>query len=369
VAGSAFAEVSWGGNVVVGANLAHGNNGDDDAMAGALVSEVNLYATGRAETPMGIFGARGNVIGRIGGNRLDVENLSIGPSLWGHAWWRPNDIVYIGLGNDVNFFGRQGRLGFVNSGGAHVTRELHQRRPEVGRPAVVNPHQPFMTDRFNSGFAVEFTPLGDMLYLSFGIPFGWVDTLNANRDAEDVYSEFNAQVFVRLDGIGNLGFAYMGSSADNNNGSLFAYFRLTMLPLLDIDFGARFNLVDEEEMLYFGVGTNIALTSDLGLRFRGTVGLGLNHADSLNETRMNFEVLPFVRVGDLLFGVIGGLGMNMAGSDNGADTLVSWLVNPYMSANVGGNRFNAGFRVFGDNDRGGDSFMGWEVPVGITFIF
>jgi hypothetical protein len=369
---------------LVGGNLAHGDNEEgSDVLGGALMSEVQLNVNARTATGVGDFYTMAMIIsGIVGGGA---------PAFHAHVGWQPNSMVDIRMGgwmwtlNDINRM-----LPFHRQVSSLVNREMHQRHAEGTVPwteSAISHWHPFMLDRVQNGVSADFNPIS-MFRVGFALPYTWgaAGQFRNNDRLQDILQDVVARVRVDLDGIGRVGFGYDGNHLENHHGDFFGFFHLSMLNNIGLDFGVRFQTAhvaegaafENSELLAVGVGANFDFPAmNMGVRMRGTAGFGIGDfwGDRLDATRLSLDVLPWMDLTDNIAGAIGiGGAMNLAGSElSGVDPYIGWMVNPYVSINIGQPRFNAGFRLFGHNNRGEDrngaATFGWEIPVGMSMWF
>ena len=430
VAGSAFAELRISGDVEIGVNLVQGGNeygmtgdGDESDVVGrGTFARGRIRADFTTDAAIGTFGAMARLDGRFhewgDGDRYT--------RLDAHVWWRPVDMFRLGIGRDIGFLtGGMGLIPF-HRGGAHV--DLVVGDSQRGGSAVHH-ERPFIGDLGN-GLAFEFLPMGDMLNIAVGLEYDWIHYNQSGTAPEvaDIFRGVFARAFVNLDGIGRIGFGYVGGSAvqgvvatwsendDPTNivttlpggavvgsgsgewtvvtvgvteftdpGALYAYFRSNeLVDGLDVHFGLRFGMAtstggesDNNAELALGLGVNFDVDPDLfGVRFRTTVALGIGDGwrTSNQATRMSFELLPYFFITpDVLFNFYAGIGLDMPHGDvENVDPRVWWAINPYLSINVGAPRFLVGFQVYGNN--GSDparenAQMNWAIPIGMVVNF
>jgi hypothetical protein len=297
--------------------------------------------------------------------------------MWGNIGWRPNAIFHLGMGNELQGFSINdiNRLGLpARFNVPHVNRQSQ----DGGRTGAIGPNDAFMHNRFAEGFFVDARPV-DMFRIGFGLPFGWDTSWTTTPTLESVLQSTIARARLDIDGVGYAGIGYEGSADDDNYGSFYGVFRMTMIRGMTLELGGRFQTAidsnEDSERIVVGAGANFTfpdmdMNMGLGLRATAAFGIGDWWDDRDDATRIALDVKPWVDLADnIALGVNIGGAMNMAGSDNDADMHIGWLVNPYFSFNFGAPRFSAGARVFGDNGRGGDAFVGWEIPIGFNISF
>jgi hypothetical protein len=382
-AGSAFAvDVTWDGSVTIGINLAQGENDyadwrpvldsdDDRVVAGARnITEGQLRVRARAETDFGTFGAMARAFGTA------FREAGSGIRFDAHAWWMPVDELWLGMGVDMAALGGMVRQGF-HRGGAHVDRSLAQR------DLLVIHHDNAFIGEFEDGFAVDVIPLGDMIRIGVGLPYPLRSQAPTSVAMEDIFGSMMVRATASLD-FGRIGVGFRGGDA-MNRGDIYAFFHSSdLVDGMGLDLGLRFGLGTTEDYSFsgdsgdlmtmaIGAGVNFDVTDEFGVRFRATAGFSLD--SDFDYVAMNFEFLPHFHVTPNVSAFLyAGFGITMLDEDLLGDdnTMISWMINPYIRVNLGGPSFLAGFRVWGDNGFGSDYFnsvMGWEVPIGMVFSF
>jgi hypothetical protein len=200
VAGTAFAEINFGGGVFGKVNVMEGDStktfkaNDDlkggttegkDVNASGYFGRVRLEASGTNDDET--FG---------GWARLDS---SYGNEIkgYGYAWWQPISLIKftVGTNGGDGFFDAWGGAGYgfyAGAGDLEVAKE---------------------TWKYSSAFYGSFGALGailtitplEALEINIGIPF-----MDAAGRGEDVYKKTNAQVAYNIDGVGKLAITYVG---------------------------------------------------------------------------------------------------------------------------------------------------------------
>jgi len=357
VVGSAFAEWTWNARVDIGAVLAQGDDDDDSEITGQLRSPlVRFWTTGSRETNVGTFG--GMVL-------LDRNALNAGEvRAFGEAWWRPIDMLWLGLGNDL------GRLDNIARGGDGFHRDLAgvgggwipNFAPSLGGDeGFIGVDRAFYRG-MSTGFIADVNVM-DMVDFGIGLPYG----TTANEVA-DIMQGINARVRVNLDGIGRIGFAYAGSAADDNNGTIFASFHSgDLVPGLALNFGVGFYLLEDAEELAIGFGVGWGAAEQFGVGFRGSVGIGIGDYAAW-DLRMAFQAVPRFNVTpDVSVLLPVGFALNM--HDDADDPLIGWRVNPYIRVNLGWPAFAFGFDIWGSSWGSDNSALNWAVPIGMRVQF
>ena len=334
VAGSAFAEISWGGTINFGLNLLQGGNnygltGYEDTTVTPARTGNNLVggATwGAAEIAVG-FGAD-TAVGEFGGEVVVSTDGRVGdgaawgwpaPGIGGHVWWRPLDMLRIGVGNGLGFMsGGMGITAPHKCGGQHVDGMINDAR--MGGSHGVN--RAALGD-FGNGLVFELTPI-DGLNVAIGLPYnrGLADGSGlvgaASSPAEtgnilvaNIFRGVFARAWFDLDGVGRIGFGYRDGSYGTltsvallntlgiledlrggyisdwdlpatgaipgltltDPGRIHAFFRGNhLVPGLDFQFGVGFRLPRTLEMELEGVSNFTATTSS-----ELSIGLGVQY--------------------------------------------------------------------------------------------
>jgi hypothetical protein len=296
----------------------------------------------------------------------------------------PVDELWLGMGVDMAALGGMVRQGF-HRGGAHVDRSLAQRDL-----IVIHHDNPFIGE-FEDGLAIDVIPLGDMIRIGIGLPYpmrhgtgGGHGGAHDGIAMADIFGSMMVRATASLD-FGRIGVGFRGGDA-TNRGDIYAFFHSSdLVDGMGVDFGLRFGLGVTEDFFYpgsdagdlmtmgIGAGVNFDVTDEFGVRFRATAGFSLD--SDWDYVAMNFEFLPHFHVTPNVSAFLyAGFGITMLDEDLLGDdnTMISWMINPYVRVNLGGPSFLAGFRVWGDNGFGNDdwgSVMGWEVPIGMVFSF
>jgi len=352
VAGSAFAEVSWSGGANFGLNLLQGGNNyghtgfsdppppdrrDNNLVGGAIFGETWLEASFDAETGFGEFGGMFEV--SVGGRTGAWGGAT--PTMLGRVWWRPMDMLRIGVGNELGFM--QGGIGVTGPhrwGGQHVDGRVDQAR--LGGSVAMG--RAFLGE-LGAGLSFEITPM-DNLNIAIGLPYnralgGDQFVAAAASPAEtnpilvgNIFRGVFARAWFDLDGVGRIGFGYrdgsygtvtwnalateMGLPADirdewfaddgiiggdtidgltiTNPGRIHAYFRGNhLVPDLDFQFGVGFRLPRTLELeiegesnftastageLSIGLGVQYTIMPELQIRFNASAALLVGGEDA-----------------------------------------------------------------------------------------
>jgi len=338
VAGSAFAvDVTWSGEVTVGANLVQGGNdwGDtsqaDVTNIGTPVPDGGhrenlligrgmnsggwLAVTFATDTDVGRFQAwtrlnTGQVPAAADAAYLGWRRSN--STIDAHIWWRPMDMFRLGLGHNLGWTGGIGYAGTHRIGGAGVN--ISRGGIGLGHPFLgTSPH----------GLSFEITPM-DMLNVAITLPYRSVTSRGGTApnqvvhapEIADIFRGVFARVWVDLDGIGRIGFGYAGGSqtvehgdlpwsatsgyteTETDPGRIHAFFSSTQLvPGLGLQFGVGFRLPNSFEMvdrnpavtnisysyhseLSFGLGAQYMIMPGLQVRFNATAALALGGEQS-----------------------------------------------------------------------------------------
>jgi len=434
-AGGVFAQtVNFGGwaNSVV--DVARGSTSWDDELIWAGGSQISARIQADAVTADGTFGGSVRLGSRVWNDRFSVEIGGVPESFgvpggivqgWTWVWWQPLDVFRIQLNNNPDgHYGAEGITGWgfhalPNELGISVENYFFVSTAQFGAAPFVDGG---LFNRSQAGALLSVFPVPG-LDIHIGVPFIGM-ALNsdpiADRSAEIVYKNTNAQVSYSLDGIGRFALSFVGTHKDVNDMSLsprlFGYFGLTMIENLSLDFGLGYTLpwkvdadkstIDIQEQYNAPFAIGLGAKFDAGIvginaramgLFGGKYRVGDNKDNDVKDpVTFAIDVLPYFNISDNFTAFLGG-GITVSTPDNPNEvdnwkSAVWWNVNPYVAINSGGATFYAGIRVWADGGGsyglGGDpdlrvmgtafpptydtrnnKIVNWSVPVGINFYF
>jgi hypothetical protein len=448
-AGAVFA-VDLGGGVIGTVNFLEGStakDGNDEAYplsAGGSMNRFRLEGSG--ENDDGTFG------GWIRAEGADA-------SFFGNAWWKPIDQfkLMIGSNGGDGFYGKEGVTGWGFYQTASDTGVVNAGNAWGGGYGPVVFRSAFYGGFGTNALHLTISPV-EIVDINIAVPF-W-DGIAYNKDsnpggkASSIFKRTVAQLDFKLD-FGNIALTYVGAGntlkitelewdedfdpsdptsypdpaddpdfdiADPNTWpgikkpgydadapTIFAYFGLTAVENLGIDFGIGFPLpvknedtpdvtVTRSNPLAVGLGVKFA-TDAFGIKarvvasFAGSTKVDVNNGpDPLNDPfKLTFDILPFYNVSDTLrIFFSAGIGMTGASEENKdwvgmtqgfmgakADAVTAWHINPYVEVGAEwGPKFLAGLQIWSDGAKTVDSkgkeapaIVKWAVPLALHVGF
>jgi len=365
-----------------------------------LVWDTKRPGTGFGNGRTRISASAQNDDGTFGGwARFDAGSFGGGVSAWGNVWWKPIEQVKFQIAsNPDGEFGLDGvaRWGFYQMAGEVVVKADNAWGAASWAWTGLDGS---FSDAFyggwgNAGAILTITPM-DPLAINLAIPFGGA--------AEDVYKSATLQVTYAIDNIGKFGVTFIGDTMNadkiNDMPTTLAYFGLTAIENLGLDFGIGYKFPDSKDGAIhsnpLAVGVGVSFNADaFGIKAR-LLGEFLGSTSSPDATASSgftvfFDVLPSYAVSDTMtvyfsagLGYQGGAQkVNKKHNDTWdidtyevvtLDSALAWHVQPYVciTPSYWSNSFFAGIRIESSakKDNSGNTFINWSVPIGITVSF
>ena len=364
VAGGAFAQqASVGGGVIVGMDLARGDNLDDtDVFTAGTQALVRLQATASANTAVGEFG----VWMRVQDTWMSIQHGDLGGlNLFNaYAWWQPNQMFRLTMGTFPDGWwdmaGTTTRWGFYGMA----------LDAEVGVGFGLGEYQ---TGAYNVNFTQAFFPSTAyglllslaptrMITLNFGLPVRW---WGPPAEIGDLFSESLMQLVLNLD-FGRIGLTYRANPLDDHSGNLWAYLHLSAIDNLQLDLGAGFDLADDP-LIGVGLGLRYTFSPEFDLTVRTMAKI-----DTVEDSpfQMLFEARPSYQIRP---GITAFLGAGIAFTGEGGPTVnneatFGWHINPYVRfGSTWGPSFYAGLEI--KNWNGDRGHTEWRVPLAVYMFF
>jgi len=306
---------------------------------------------------------------------------------WGNVWWKPIEQVKFQIGSNGGDgeFGLDGvaRWGFYQLAGEVIVKPDNAWGAASWAWTGLDGS---FSDAFYGGWnapgaLLTITPM-DALAINLAIPFGGA--------AEDVYKQATLQVTYAIDNIGKFGITFIGDTMNsdklNDMPTTLAYFGLTAIENLGLDFGIGYKFPDSANGLTYSnplaIGVGVSFNADaFGIKAR-LLGEFLGSRGSSDATLSSgftvlFDVLPSYAVSDTMTVYFSaGLGYNggvQISTDKTADSKLAWHVEPYVciTPSYWSNSFFAGIRIesSANKDKSDNTFINWSVPIGITVSF
>jgi len=359
VAGVAFA-VDLGGTVIGVVDVI---NADSDGSVNADGSMSRIRLEGGGEVADGKFG---------GWLRFSPQNVAFGGSdgnvgTAAIAWWKPIDQLKVGIGgNPDGIWGKEGNSGWMFYQHAADTNVTFDGQNVWGAPQGWAPINVGIKTRqaFYEGFGdnrlfIEIRPV-DMVGINIGIPF-----ITHAGDVKDVFLGTHAQIDLNLS-FGNIAFSYAGDAGDIKKGQIFAYFGLTAIDNLQMDFGLGTDFQDTP--LNFGLAVKYS-GSSWGIKFRTMFAIPINSDQPFG---LLFDILPYFVINDSFRAYISG-GIAIGDAKNFDSSLLSWHVNPYIEiGEEWGPKFLAGIKVYqrlGTTADADDNYVHFAIPLALVVSF
>jgi len=387
VAGAAFGQVTFGGQLQEGMTLFSGTNVKD-----ADVSSGGTYNSTYHEAKYSVLFGDGTAGGRL------VWTLN-GKSMWGWMQWRPNQYFRVKIGSDGD-----GEWGHAQIVGWGFTGEAKNSVAAVndynGTLAMSYRHLGLSyggfdgADNFHLGFSVWPTEMLriNILFRDFDKPL----------ELSERFAKMQIGAMYTIEQIGVVRFAAVGGGglskdAETNAdvGTLhFAFYSNELVQGLAFEAGSRINLPHKDRAeLYDNIdiaaGVNLTMTDPFNLKVRTNISLGGTRQvkkDEFNNKDVDevinrdvgwgIGILPSYKLPKMTVFLHAGLGL-LTKPANGYEkaskdeVVYNWFINPYIWVPIGGMRMWVGLQILDqhaarDDDAGQ---IGWNIPFGFNFYF
>jgi len=377
VAGAAFAQITFGGQLQEGMTLFSGTNVKD-----ADVNMGGTYNSTYHEAKFSVLFGDGTAGGRLVFNT--VSKVS-----WGWMQWRPNQYFRVKIGSDGDGEGGFPQIigwGFTGEAKNSVAavNDYDGTLPMKYRHAGLN-YGAFDGDaNFNLMFSVFPVDLLQVNFLFRGF--------DKEGEASDKISKMELFASYKIEEIGTIRFAWVGRGglakkydADKGTGIAkegdpiaklhFAFYTNELVQGLAFEAGTQIDLPhldqsDTYDPIQVGGGFNLTSTDPFNLKFRGGVEFGgSKKGEEDKTTKFSIGLLPSYKLPKLTVFFHAGLGMI---SDPDADKpTYQWFVNPYIWVPMGGMRMWVGVQVLDRHGARDDDAaeIAWNIPFGFNFYF
>jgi hypothetical protein len=367
VAGAAFAQITFGGQLMEGMTLANGNNVSDEP-----VNMGGTYNSTYHEAKFSVYFGDGKAGGRL------VWTLN-GKSMWGWMQWRPNQYFRIKIGSDGD-----GEWGFPQIIGWGFTGEAKNSVAAVNdydgtlpmsyRHAGLNYGGFDGADNFHLGLSVF--PV-DMLQINF-----LFRDFDKGEEASVKLSKLQISSSFRIEEVGTIRFAAVGNGGlakDQPDGAdigtlHLAFYSNEIVQGLAFEFGGQYNLPHLNQSDTFGAikvggGINMTtITDPFNMKIRGGVSFGGQTKGVENDTTgFSIGLLPSYKLPKMTIFFHAGLGMEVK-KDSNDDPAYAWFINPYVWVPMGGMRMWIGVQII-DEHVVQDGQFKWNIPFGFNFYF
>jgi len=373
VAGAAFAQVTFGGQLQTSAVFLSGNNVKD--------TDVNMGGAYNGTYTNAKFTA---LIGDgTAGGRIVLDKLDAGTDFWGWMQWRPNQYFRIKVGRDED--GDSVIGGFPQIVGWGFTGEAKNS-------AAVSDYNGSLAMNYrNSG--LNYGAFDNRGGFSLGLSFFPTDMLTIsllfkgdfNEEVETSERLANTHIVAsyKLEEIGTIRFAAVGNGGlkkEADDGAdiatlHLAFFSADIISGLAFEVGGTYNLPHKGEDTYDAIrvsgGINMTqLTDPFNLKIRvGSMFGGKKKGEDVEKTGMSVGILPSYKLAKATLFFHAGFGVEQENKD--ADPVTNWFVNPYVWVPMGGMRMWIGVQVIDKGKREADDAqqLEWKVPFGFNFYF
>jgi len=378
ITGTAFAQVTIGGQLQQGMTLIEGNNVKESG----VTSGSSYMGSFNHEAKFSfLFGD-----GKAGGRLVWTLNSQ---AMWGWLQWRPNQYFRVKVGSDGD-----GEWGFPQIAGWGFTGEAKNS------VAAVND--------WGGGMYMSYRNIG-LNYGGFdgagayhlGLSAWPVDMLQLNLLFRDIdksmplperLAKLQFIVIGTIEEVGTIRFAAVGEgglmkdAADGDDlGNLFlAFHSASIVQGLGFEVGLRWDpprkgdIKNKNEDKTFdnfniGFGLNLTKTDPFNLKIRGNVGFAGKNAGETRNATFGFHVLPSYKLPKLTIFFHAGVGMEFVKDPKPNQDKVNYefFLNPYIWVPMGGMRMWVGFQFLDDHRaRQDDKFQfKWRIPFGFNFYF
>jgi hypothetical protein len=373
VTGSAFAQMTLGGQLQEGITLLSGTNvNDDDVMMGAgYKSDDGPYH----EAKLSVLFGDGTAGGRL------VMNAK--GSFWGWMQWRPNQFFRVKIGTDGD-----GEGGFPQIVGWGFTGEAKNSVAAVNdwggggnamsfRNAGINYGAFDGASSFNLGLFLYPTDLINVTFLVRGI------TDNTDNTGGEISSKLaKAEIFssFKLEEIGTIRFAAVGDGGfakDADDGTKLAHFFLAfysneIVQGLAFEVGGRYGLpylnTDQQEAISVALGVNLTSTDPFNFKLRTNINFGEKGKDGKDTETVQWGIgiLPSYKLPKMTIFFHAGVGLEV--KKDADEPTYDWFINPYIWVPMGGMRMWVGVQIL-DQHVVQDGQFKWNIPFGFNFYF
>jgi len=374
VAGAAFAQVTFGGQLQTSAVFLSGDNVKD--------SDINMGGAYNGTYTNAKFTA---LIGDgTAGGRIVLDKLDAGTRFWGWMQWRPSQYFRIKVGRDED--GDQ----FIYGGFAQIAGWGFTG--EAKNAAAVSDYNGSLAMTYRCS-GLDYGAFNNVDGFSLGLSFFPIDDLTisllwkADVDQAVEISERLANTHIvvgyKIEEVGMIRFAAQGKGgfkkeADDGAdvGSLhLAFYSNEIAEGVAFEVGGSYNLPhrnasDTYDAIKVSAGLDLTATDPFNFKLRVGSEFGGQTAGVDNE-KVGFSVgiLPSYKLPKMTIFFHAGFGYEQETKD--ADAVTNWFINPYVWVPMGGMRMWIGVQVIDEGKRAADDAqqISWKIPFGFNFYF
>jgi len=371
VAGAAFAQITFGGQLQEGMTLFSGSNIND-----ADVNMGGTYNSTYHEAKYSVLFGDGTA-----GGRLVLYGKG---GFWGWMQWRASQYFRVKIGSDGD-----GEGGFAQIVGWGFTGEAKNSVAAVNdydgslpmkyRHAGLN-YGGFDGDSsFNLMFSVFPTDLISVNFL--------FRDFDKAKEASQVLANMQIYSSIKIEEVGTIRFAAVGlgglAKHVDDGGTVkdgdaigklhLAFYSNEIAQGVAFEVGGQYDLPhvnasDTFDPITVGAGLNLTATDPFNFKLRGGVSLGGQTEGVDNDTTgFSVGILPSYKLPKMTIFLHAGLGMEIK-KDSDDDPAYSWFVNPYVWVPMGGMRMWVGVQII-DAHAAQDGQFNWNIPFGFNFYF
>jgi len=402
VAGVAFGQASFGGQLLIGTNLLKGDSGEnsDVTMGGIGFHEAKMLVTfgddkGGGKLVLVASNPNGTAYAHLIGTSSSGKAIDL--QTWGFLFWRPIQQFRMQVGVNAD-----GDFGIAQISGWGFTSEAKNSvgaMNEYENFAAGNTWWPLWVWQSGSREGNAFYPgTGDAPNVNFQFfpIYGLTATLVLPIDGgqslhvQDQISDFHLSVKYNIEEVGMASFSFIGRGGlgfekdkTASAGDIYASFYLTALEGMVAELGLTYNIPWEtasgvENGGYMGIGAGFSLNSGGPFTFKARVNatLGGKTSGADRSTLVYANILPCYKITNNIWAFFyAGICLETmpASGLNKEYMRIGWFVNPYIWVRASeGLRFWSGIQFYQTNvnDPTVDPvLLRWRVPFGFNFYF
>jgi len=405
ITGTAFAQASLGGQLMIGTTFLSGNGDSDDVnMGGQQYHEAKMSAN------FGDGKGGGKLVFTTGTDNAYGGGLGTGfVRTWGFLFWRPAEIfrMQVGVNADGDFGAAQisgwGFTGeaknsvgaisdYMNWGGGNTWWPLWIFQSALTRKG--NAFYPGTGDLANVNFS--FFPI-DGLQANLVLPLGSGLADSGDGSAAEFsrqLADFHLHAKYNIEEIGVVNVAFVGKGgmakdqADKASaGNIHASFFLTAIQGIGAELGLTFGLPWEgaagsesagKQDGFLGIGAGFRYddgASPFTFKVRINARVGGFENDEEMPTLIYANILPCYKINNNIWAFLYA-GLSVEAWEKYIGARIGWFINPYVWVRAAeGLRFWSGIQIYQDGRKSGkfgasvDSPVNWRIPFGFNFYF
>jgi len=390
VAGAAFAELGFGGELGFKVDLAKGDTKEE-----SYVTTGAGYTNARVDANLS-GDSWGGKMRLLGGGTPSTGTWWVGGGPFAFLWWQPIDQLKIQMGRNMDSdWGAAQITGWGFNAEAQDYVAVDKDSGQIGSDYWTGRNAGFYPGYNGYGLGLSIYP-AEGVAINIGLPFADADPILYKNLAK---IELNAQI--QIGEVGKLNLSFEGDNglfADYNAsaGTVYGSFYVTAIENVGVDLGVAYPLTykfgsDAASVAginpkgpHIGLGVkydggDFAVKFRAGMEMAGTTAVG-DKAESTDQSAIGFNILPSFNLEGMKVFLNAGANLNMAKVGDKDQTITRWFVNPYVLVPAGGLRFYAGLKLFGESwSEGGpykkpgategEAVTNWALPIGFQLYF